>query len=136
MWAKFFFFSIRCMIFWNDTEEKTIFESFQFLIRPWIKNKQPTKSITNSWIKFSKILLQIIFVLNPEKISGNKILVPAYEELIKYIPGSVFPCNPSKIVNVDSVSNFTLFIALLHMYMTEAKLIQLLSHSDLVQLSQ
>lgn len=51
------------------------------------------------------MFLQIIFVLNPEKISDSKITIPAYDDLIKYISGVILPSNkPGEIVDIEIVS--------------------------------
>lgn len=52
----------------------------------------------------STIFLQIIFILNPEKISGGRITIPAYDDIINYIPGLILPSDPSEIFDIESVS--------------------------------
>lgn len=67
-------------------------------------------------MKIYLLFQQIIFVFSPEKIGGSKIINPAYDELIKYIPGLILPSNPSEIVGIEFVSNPTLFIGYVHTY--------------------
>lgn len=50
-------------------------------------------------------------MLNPEKINSNTIIITAYYELIKYIPGLIIPFGTNELINIEFVSIFPFCIS-------------------------